>query len=420
MALFQGLLALAFLPVVALLISQALYPNSIQSVQDAVMPYIADISIFHTLIAETIPPRSEIPLVVSTIAHWSHYEKVAKIATALAELGYPVTFITGGIFEDDVKKLHPGITFKAIQGKFDKMTKEEYAIAQTLKSGSVERELYMMKKAIVDSIPDQHHTLQQVFSDVLDRWGDSRPILSLFDTLYIGHHPILLGSPGIKPDTTFGLSCHPITLDSNDTFPFHLGKRPAQGPDAKAIHQEANQGKEMDYMTQELSKALWEKYSAVGAVERYDWHMYHGFQVLPDHIMSLGVPEFEFQRSDLRPNVHYFGGLKTKEAPSVSHANLPAWWDDVAAAKAAGKQIIAVSQGTINMDLSNLLLPTLEALKERTDVLIVATTVAVEVADIPDIVVPNNTRIAKFVPYDLLLPQVRILLYAYEGKADKL
>jgi hypothetical protein len=32
----------------------------------------------------------------------------------------------------------------------------------------------------------------------------------------------------------------------------------------------------------------------------------------------------------------------------------------------------------------------------------------VEVADIPDLVVPSNTRIAKFVPYDLLLPQVRL------------
>jgi hypothetical protein len=50
----------------------------------------------------------------------------------------------------------------------------------------------------------------------------------------------------------------------------------------------------------------------------------------------------------------------------------------------------------------------LEALKDRTDVLIIATTVAVEVVDIPDLVVPSNTRIAKFVPYDLLLPQVRL------------
>jgi UDP:flavonoid glycosyltransferase YjiC (YdhE family) len=64
------------------------------------------------------------------------------------------------------------------------------------------------------------------------------------------------------------------------------------------------------------------------------------------------------------------------------------------------------------------LLPTLEALKDRTDVLIIATTVAVEVADIPDLVVPSNTRMAKFVPYDLLIPQVLSLLHICEQNAD--
>jgi hypothetical protein len=406
MAFFQRLLALAFLPVIALLISQTFYPSSIQSIQNALQPYIADIPLFRTLIADTLPPRSETPLVVSTIPHWSHYEKIAKIAVGLAELGYPVTLITGAIFEADVKKLHSGITFKAIQGKPDKMTKEEYEEAETLAPGTVAHELFMMKKIIVGSIPDQHETLQQAFRGIRDQWGNSRPILSLSDAAYAGHHPILLGSPGIKPDATFGLSCHPVFLDSNDTFPFWMGKRPAQGPNAKAIHHEANQGKEVDYLTREITKALRDKYQTLGAVNIPDWHMYHGFQALQDHVMLLGVPEFEFSRSDLRANMHYFGGLKSNKAPSASKADLPDWWDDVAAAKAAGKQIVTVSQGTVGTDLTNLLLPTLEALKDRTDVLIVATTVAVEVADIPDLIVPANTRITKFVPYDLLLPQV--------------
>jgi hypothetical protein len=406
MAFFQRLLALAFLPVIALLISQTFYPNSIKSIQNALQPYIADIPLLRTMVADTLPPRSEIPLVVTAIPHWSHYEKVAKIAVGLAELGYPVTFITGAIFEADVKKLHSGIAFKAIQGRPDKMTKEEYEEAETFIPGTVPHELFMMKKGIVDAIPDQHETLQQVFRGIQDQWGDSRPIFSLFDAAYAGHHPILLGSPGIKPDASFALSCHPVFLDSNDTFPFWMGKQPAQGPNAKAIHREANQGKEMDYMTREISKALWDKYQDVGAVDRHDWHMYHLFQALPEYVMLLGIPEFEFARSDLRPNVHHFGGLKSKKALSASKADLPDWWDDVATAKAAGKHIVTVSQGTVGIDLTNLLLPTLEALKDRTDILLIATTVAVEVADIPDLVVPSNTRIAKFVPYDVLLPQV--------------
>ena len=79
-------------------------------------------------------------------------------------------------------------------------------------------------------------------------------------------------------------------------------------------------------------------------------------------------------------------------------------------AKQAGKKIVAVSQGTVETDLSNLVLPTLEALKDRNDVLVVATTVAVEPGEVPDLVMPYNARVAKFVPYDLLLPMVRHVL----------
>jgi hypothetical protein len=408
MAVIQRLLALAFLPVIALLVSQTLYPNSMQNIHAVIQPYLGNIPLFRTLVGEALPLRSETPLVVTTIAHWSHYEKVAKIAIGLAELGYPVTFITGGIYEDEVKNLHPKITFKAINGKPDKMTEEDYEIASILVPGSAEHELFMLKKVVVESIPDQHETLQQAFSDIRNQWGESRPVLSLYDAIFLGHQPILLGSLGIKPDASIGISCHPLTLDSEDTFPFYLGKRPAQGPNATEIHREANKGKEIDYVTREVSEAMWQKHRAIGAVEIHDWHFYHTLQTIPDHVMSFGVPEFEFARSDLRPNVHYFGGLKTKKATKASKASLPEWWDDVANAKAAGKKIVAVSQGTVGTDLSNLLLPTLEALKDRTDVLIIATTVAVEVADIPDLVVPSNTRIAKFVPYDLLLPQVRL------------
>jgi hypothetical protein len=416
MAIIQRLLALAFLPVIALLISQTLYPDSMHVIHATIQPYIVDTLLFRALVGEKLPPRAETPLVFTAIPHWSHYEKVAKIAVGLAELGYPITFITGGIFEDDVKKLHQKITFKPMLGKHDKMTAEEYEIADSLGAGTVAQELFMMKNVLVESIPDQHETLQQAFSDVRNQWGDSRPVLSLYDSILIGHYAVLLGSPGIKPDTSIGISNHPLTLDSQDTFPFYMGKRPAKGPDATRIHREANQGKEIDYMTREISEAMWQKLLAMGVKKTHDWHMYHALQAAPDHVMTLGVPEFEFPRSDLRPNVHYFGGLKSKKTPNTSETTLPDWWDDVAAAKAAGKQIVAVSQGTVGTDLSNLLLPTLEALKDRTDVLIIATTVAVEVADIPDLVVPGNTRIAKFVPYDLLIPEVQSLLHIRGAK----
>lgn len=407
MAFTQRLLASAILPVFAILFAQFYYPEAFHGVQEAIQPYVADIPLFNALLTEPLLSRSDTPLVFSAFAHWSHYEKVAKVAVALADLGYPITFITGGIFEDDVKALHPNITYVPFQGKPDKLSEEDMELVKNLLPGSDEFELFMMRKVMVDGIPDQFNTLQQVFRDFRDRYGDSKPLLNLYDSALAGNHALQLGAPGLKPDTALGIAIHPYSLDSNDTFPFHMGKPPHQGPDAQAVHHEANQPHNRGLVAREISTAYWQMMREIGVVDLHDWHFVHTIAAVPDHLMLLGVPGFEFPRSQLRPNVHYFGALKTKKKPDSPSAKLPEWWDDVAAAKAAGKQLVAVSQGTVGTNLNDLLIPTLEALKDRDDVLVIATTVAVEPADVPNLVAPKNARVAKFVPYDLLLPQVR-------------
>jgi UDP:flavonoid glycosyltransferase YjiC (YdhE family) len=122
--------------------------------------------------------------------------------------------------------------------------------------------------------------------------------------------------------------------------------------------------------------------------------------------LTLGAPEFEWPRTDLRPNVHYFGALRTRETEPLKPKNLPSWWDDVIKAKQEAKKIVALSQGTIEANLNDLLIPTLDALKDRDDVLVIASTVVVEPEGAPELVLPRNARATKFVPYDLLLPLV--------------
>jgi hypothetical protein len=405
MAFFQRLLALAFIPIIALVSLQAWYPHTVEHVQDALQPYFSGTALVN-LFPEPLPPRSEIPLVITAFPHWSHYEKIAKIAVVLADLGYPITFITGRIFENEASSLHPNITFYAIHGKADKMTAEDYEEMKRFKPGSKEEELFMMQKSFIESMPDQRDTLEHVFQDFSDQYGDTKPLISMFDVPYLAHHPILLGASSVKkPDSSIGLNCHPILLNSIDTFPSHLGRPPHNGPDAQAIHREANKPEHMDFTTREISRAYWKKIQELGATKDYGWQLYHVLQAVPDHLMTLGVPEFNFPRSDLRPNVHYFGALPSSKRRNTD-VKLPEWWGDIPKAKQEGKKIVAVSQGTVGLNLKDLLIPTLEALKDRDDILVIATTVAVEVADVPGLFIPKNTRAAKFVPYDLLLPEV--------------
>ena len=395
MAFFSRLLTVAIVPLIALVALQFYVPDYLQST-----------GLTH-LFSKNLPARSDTPIVISSFTLWSHYEKVAKLALVLAEIGYPIIFITGRIFEKDVTNLHPLITFQPLLDDEDKMSQEDFTTYAS-ETPSLEREVFITKITLIDSIKPTHNTLQQVFRDFRDKHGNSKPLISLFDTPVIGSHPILLGAPGIKPDSNIVVNCHPLIVDSNDTFPPFQGKIPHTGPDANAVHRQAYLDQRDEYQAITLSKWYWEALNELGA--QTDRYLFDAMHALPDQILSLGVPEFEFPRSDLRPNVHYLGAMKAPKKAQRKEPDLPPWWKDIVEAKQKGKKIVAVSQGTIETDLSNLVLPTLEALKDRDDVIVVATTVAVEPADVPDLVVPHNGRVAKFVPYDLLLPMVSLTL----------
>ncbi|KAH6639051.1 hypothetical protein C7974DRAFT_387767 [Boeremia exigua] len=385
----------AIVPLFAMLVLQIYRPSLLQ------------LSNLRSVFFDELPARSDTLIVISAFAHWSHYEKMAKLAVILAEIGYPIIFITGRIFEENVKALHARIEFRPLIGGDDKMSPEDLSIYLSKEPGQ-EQEMFITKVALIGSMKPTHETLQQVFQEFRNNYGDSKPLISLFDTPVIGHHPILLGAPGIKPDASIVVSCHPLILNSNDSYPFYVGKAPHVGPDARAVHQKAILDQQKDYKTATFRTWYQEALNEHGAwTERYIMDSMHS---VTDQILALGVPEFEFPRSDIQPTVHYFGAMKTIKKLGAKGPALPSWWGDVIEAKQQGKRIVAVSQGTVETDLSNLVLPTLEALKHRDDVLVIATTVEIEPADVKDLNVPHNARVAKFVPYDLLLPLVDVLV----------
>jgi hypothetical protein len=111
------------------------------------------------------------------------------------------------------------------------------------------------------------------------------------DVFYMAHNLPLLEAPSVKkPDSSIGLNCHPILLNSIDTFPVHLGRSPHSAPDAHAIYREANKPENMDFLSREISRAYWKKVQGLGATVNYRWQVHHTVQAMPDHLMTLGVP----------------------------------------------------------------------------------------------------------------------------------
>ncbi len=124
--------------------------------------------------------------------------------------------------------------------------------------------------------------------------------------------------------------------------------------------------------------------------------------LLADRYISPTVPEFDYPRSDLPANVRYVGAVHP--GPSEGF-RLPPWWSQLD----GDRPVVHVTQGTIdNADLGRLLEPTIDALGGE-DVIVVATTGGRAVSQL-DVPLPMNTYVAEYIPHDVLLPKVDVMV----------
>lgn len=83
-------------------------------------------------------------------------------------------------------------------------------------------------------------------------------------------------------------------------------------------------------------------------------------------IVASGSPLLDFDRTDRPGFVHFVGELRMPAPPARP---LPEWWGEL-----DGRRVVHVTQGTQNIDPADLIAPTLEALADRDDLLVVVAT----------------------------------------------
>ncbi|MDJ1371180.1 glycosyltransferase [Gulosibacter molinativorax] len=199
------------------------------------------------------------------------------------------------------------------------------------------------------------------------------------------------------------LGCHwvtlavlPLGLPSREGPPNGLGLLPGHGPVGKA----------RDALLRSLTPALG---SALGpALSRARRAAGLSPSRLPfdravfssELILASGVPALDHHRTDRPKHLRWVGNLTAMGVtPRTSSGLLPDWWSDL-----DGKVVVHVTQGTFNIDPTDLIRPTLEALADL-DLIVVVTTGRRGHDRLP-FSVPCNARVAGFIPYDLLLPRV--------------
>lgn len=218
-----------------------------------------------------------------------------------------------------------------------------------------------------------------------------------------GTMPTALRAPRGRRPLLVSIGITPPIFDSVDTAPFGPGLLPPTTDGQRARYDEMRV--QMGAMFADAQQYVEETFTSMGVTLRGP--LFNAMATVPDHLLQLTVPAFEYPRSDAPPGFRFIGPLP---ADPGSDFERPDWWADLS----SGRPVVVVTQGTLeNGDLSQLVVPTLRALADA-DVTVVAATAR---PDGPDAVraemdggVPANVHLAGFIPFEHLLPLADVLV----------
>jgi MGT family glycosyltransferase len=247
-----------------------------------------------------------------------------------------------------------------------------------------------MERVFVDNIPAQHEGMQRL----LHSFG---PDVIIGDDMFFGVLPMLLGSSKRPPIVMCGTSI--LHWPREDGAPLFVGLPPATTPKQRAEYAAVARDFH-EVVDRPVGLRLNKLLKEVGAGST-SMTLFHSTVGLADAYLQLSVPGFEFPR-DIPRSVHFVG------TPPIipGQAPLPRWADELD----GSRKVVLVTQGTVaNHNFELLIAPTLAALANEPDVLVVATTGGRPVDAIPG-TVPSNARIASYLPFEWLLPRVDVLV----------
>ena len=312
-----------------------------------------------------------------------HTTPLLPIASELTARGHVVRWLAGRTFEPAVSGT--GAAFHALPADIDYSAgsiDELFPDREHLRGLAKLR--FDIQSVFIDPVPEQAASLARLHRE--------RPAdLVVSDSVFGGAYVFSVRS-GV---TWASVGVSPLTTPSPYVAPYGLGWQPGRGP----LFRARNRAME-SLMTHWLLRPVHERLRAIrrelGIAETGGLD-----SMSPDLHLQNGVRSLEHPRPDLPGQVHFVGAL----VDHPGQAELPEWWAEVLASP---KPVVHVTQGTVaNSDLHELVIPTVAALADL-DVLTVASTGPA--ASLDPSGRPANARTASFVPHDLLLPHVAVMV----------
>lgn len=250
--------------------------------------------------------------------------------------------------------------------------------------------------------------LRALFLDTVE--ADFRTVLRLHDELgldLVVTEPLFVGAAAVallprdRRPAVLTVGLFPLPFSSPDVAPYGAALRPLAGPLNTARNRALGAAAHVLALGRVRSAFHREVRRLTGV------RLAGGLFDLPlitDAYAQTSVPQLEYPRRDLSSKVRFVGPL-----PPPQGFPLPDWWD-----YADTRRIVHVSQGTYaNDDPTELIAPTLQALADRDDLLVVATTGGPTPATVHAAFggrLPANARVERFMPYDHLLPSSSVMV----------
>jgi UDP:flavonoid glycosyltransferase YjiC (YdhE family) len=317
-----------------------------------------------------------------------HVMPMLTIAADLRQRGHDVTFMTAASFH--AAAVRRGLRAVDLPARAQPHPSDVGWSALSLPSllDLWRRGRADMRSVLITPLVAQHHALDaQLKSQSFDAL--------LVDVAFTGVLPLLLGDRDHPPVAVCGVS--PLMLSSVDTPPFGVGWHPRSGFDYARMNWFVRHVLFADVQAR-LNAALRTVRAGPSPVFLNDWPK------LADRVLQLTVPAAEYLRSDLPPSVTFTGPILAR---SITGAAAPARWQS---RMRHSRKVVHVTQGTWdNLDHGQLIGPTLDALADRSDVLVIATT---GLPDQPAFTgtVPDNAHVTDYIPYASLLPHVDVMI----------
>jgi MGT family glycosyltransferase len=317
-----------------------------------------------------------------------HLNPMLAIGRILIAGGHDVVCLSGSVLRDRIEG--SGAKFRPLPPGADLDFRDLLTAVPQLKGipPGLEWLRIAMDHAFVDTVRPQHEgLLQNLPADVI-----------VADDMFFGVLPMLLGSRSRRPPIVLcGTSF--LHWRREDGAPHFVGLPPAK---TKAqLEEYAAIAKENDRLVDEpVALRLNGVLKALG-VGPLTTKPFEAVVQLADSYMQMTVPSFEFPR-EIPASVNFIG------TPPIipGQVPLPPWAHELD----GSRRVVLVTQGTVaNHDFSLLIGPTLAALANEPDVLVVATAGGRPVDAIPG-PIPSNVRLASYLPFEWMLPKADVLV----------